>query len=299
MNAQIPRTPRVVEDAQAQVQAGHIPAYYTRKTHEILHKYGPGPRVHFHVGLFDRPHESTAEQEAVQRRIVASQEAVLERAARLWQTDGRPPAALLDVGCGLGGGCLYWAQRLGCPVTGLTITAEHIPVIEDLVRQAGAQHQVQAVLGDVHDLQDAARYDAAVAVESSGYMDRARLFAVVARALRPGGWFGIQEHFVRRPEWTAFIDAYYRTRLGTLDDYITAAQAAGFTLERDEDITDGVAEFWIQSQAWTAAELDRTRAGDPSPISPQRLTESALMHAKLFRLWREHALETRLLLFRL
>lgn len=110
------------------------------------------------------------------------------------------------------------------------------------------------------------KYDAAYANESSGYMDRERLFKVVAQSLKPGGWFGIQEHFICRPEWTEFIDGYYKTRLGTLTEYLTAAEAAGFELEQDEDVTDRVAEFWVQSMAWNTAELDRVESsGAPPP----------------------------------
>ncbi|MGP3983212.1 SAM-dependent methyltransferase [Streptomyces sp. KR80] len=279
-----------------------VPLYYSRKTADILHKYGPGPRIHFHMGMFDpgAAPNTTVAQRVIQQRILDSQEAVLEHAAASWGVPTNPPGSLLDIGCGLGGGSIYWAQEYGAAVTGLTVTAEHIPLMAGFVRQAGVANLVSPVLGDVHDLRDERTYDAAVAIESTGYMDRERLFSVVARALKPGGWFGVQEHFVCRPEWTEFIDGYYKTRLGTLTEYIFAAHAAGFDLEQDEDITDRVAEFWIQSMAWTTAELDQAeRRGTPSPIARDRLLESALTHGKLFRVWRDHAIETRLLLFRL
>ncbi|WP_370418243.1 cyclopropane-fatty-acyl-phospholipid synthase family protein [Streptomyces sp. QH1-20] len=279
-----------------------VPLYYSRKTADILHKYGPGPRVHFHVGLFDSgaAPNTTVSQRVIRRRLFESQEAALDHAARSWGVTDAPPASLFDIGCGLGGGSIYWAQEHGCSVTAMTVTAKHVPVMADLVRQAGVEHLVTPVLGDIHDLCEEHKYDAAVAIESSGYMDRERLFSVVAKALKPGGWFGIQEHFLCRPEWTSFIDGYYKTRLGTLSEYIDAAHAAGFELEQDEDVTDQVAEFWVQSMAWTTAELDRmARTDDRSPIAAERLVESALTHGKLFRVWRDHAVETRLLLFRL
>ncbi|MBU7600633.1 class I SAM-dependent methyltransferase [Streptomyces sp. P38-E01] len=278
-----------------------VPLYYSRKTKDILHKYGPGPRVHFHLGLFgkDEAPNTTVAQDVLRRRITDSQERVLTHAAQQWRVDHRPSAEILDIGCGLGGGSIFWAQKHGASVQGLTVAEDHIPVIEDLARRAGVSDRVRARAQDVHELDEESRYDGAVAIESSGYMDRERLFAVAAKALRPGGWFGIQEHFICRPEWTEFIDAYYKTRLGTLTEYIRSARQAGLELEQDEDITDGVAEFWVQSMAWSTAELERAeRTGEPSPIKRERLTESALTHGKLFRIWRDHAVETRLLLFR-
>ncbi|MEU9178365.1 methyltransferase domain-containing protein [Streptomyces sp. NPDC048550] len=279
-----------------------VPLYYSRKTVEILHKYGPGPRVHFHMGLFvpGATPNTTVAQRVLKRRVVESQEAIVEHAARSWGAYSNPPGSVLDIGCGVGGGSLYWAQEHGATVTGLTVAADHIPVIEDFARQAGVGDRVTPLLADVHAFTADRKYDAAYANESSGYMDRERLFQVVAESLKPGGWFGIQEHFICRPEWTEFIDGYYKTRLGTLTEYLAAAEAAGFELEQDEDVTDRVAEFWVQSMAWNTAELDRVEGpGAPSHWSPERLRESAITHGKLFRIWRDHALETRLLLFRL
>ncbi|MEU8349513.1 MULTISPECIES: cyclopropane-fatty-acyl-phospholipid synthase family protein [unclassified Streptomyces] len=276
-----------------------VPVYYSAKTRDILHKYGPGPRVHFHLGLFDSTPNTTVPQHVVRRRIVESQETVLEHAAALWGVPAAPPAEVLDIGCGLGGGSIYWAQEYGSAVTGLTITAEHIPVMARLVRQASVSGLVTPVLGDAHDLSEERAYDAAVAVESAVHMDRVRLFAVVSRALRPGGWFGLQEHFLCRPQVADFVNGYYKTRLGTVPEYVAAARDAGLELEQNEDVTDGVSEFWVQSMAWTTAELERSRmTGTPSPVGPERLRESALAHGRLFRIWRDHAVETRLLLFR-
>ena len=278
-----------------------VPLYYSKKTADIVYKYGPGPRVHFHVGLFDADPapNTTVSQQVVKRRLVASQERIIQHMARTWDVPGNAPARLLDVGCGLGGGSVHWAAEHGSEVTALTNTADHIPVIADFARQAGVADRVTPLLADVHTLHESRAYDAAVAVESSGYMDRALLFEVMSRALKPGGWFGIQEHFLCRPEWTGFIDGYYKTRLGTLTEYIGAARAAGFSLEQDEDVTDRVGEFWVQSMAWNTLELDRLEAGETSPIARDRLLDSALTHGKFFRVWRDHAVETRLLLFRL
>ncbi|MEV7723590.1 class I SAM-dependent methyltransferase [Streptomyces sp. NPDC087917] len=280
-----------------------VQRYYRRKTRDILHKYGPGPRVHFHMGLFadgSRPHTTAVSQEVVKQRIVEAQERIVDHAARSWGAYEEPPRRILDIGCGLGGASLYWAQEHGAHVTGLTVAADHVPIVRNFARQAGVSRQVEPVLRDVHELDERHAYDAAYANESSGYTDRTRLFEVVARALRPGGWFGIQEHFVCRPEWQGFVDGYYKTRLGSREEYLVAAEAAGFRLEADEDVTDAVAEFWVQSMAWNTAELDRLQAGGaPAAWGPQRLSDSTVAHSKLFRLWRDHAMETRLLWFRL
>ena len=278
-----------------------VTSYYSRKTSDILYKYGPGPRVHFHVGLFQpgAATNTTVAPRIIQRRLIDSQEAMLSHCGHAWLDEKYRSLELLDVGCGLGGGAIYWAQEHDANVTALTNVAEHIPIVSAFARQASVSERVTPLLVDVHRFQAERKYDAAVAIESSGYMDRVRLFEVMANALKPAAWFGIVEHFLCRPEWAGFIDHYYKTRLGTLTEYIEAGRAAGFTLEQDEDLTDRVCEFWMQSMAWSSMELDAIHDEKGSSIERHRLIESVMTHGKLFRIWREHALETRMLGFRL
>ncbi|MFD9013469.1 SAM-dependent methyltransferase [Streptomyces sp. NPDC059552] len=277
--------------------------YYSRKTKEILQKYGPGPRVHFHVGLYpDGPPDTTVPQHTLKQRLLDAQERIVEHAARSWGAYEQPPRRLLDIGCGLGGTSLYWAQEHGASVTSLTVAREHLPIVRQFARLAGVDEQVDPRLADVHQLDETRAYDAVYANESSGYTDRTRLFEVVAKALVPGGWFGIQEHFVGPSDWREFIDGYYRTRLGRRGEYLAAAEAAGFELVQDEDVTDAVTEFWVQSMAWNTAELDRLRTGAggaPGAWTGERLEQSTIAHSRFFRLWRDHAVQTRLLRFRM
>ncbi|MFI1280862.1 methyltransferase domain-containing protein [Streptomyces sp. NPDC020858] len=298
-------TPLVSSLGSDQGSAGDDPVrlYYSRKTQEILHKYGPGPRVHFHVGLYpDGPPDTTVSQSTLKQHLFDAQERIVERAARSWGAYEAPPRRLLDIGCGLGGTSLYWAQELGASVTSLTVATEHVAIVRQFARQAGVEGRVKPVLADVHDLDETRAYDAVYANESSGYTDRKRLFEVAAKALEPGGWFGIQEHFAGRSEWREFMDGYYRTRLGRFGEYLAAAEAAGFELVQDEDVTDSVAEFWVQSMAWNTAEIDRLRAGtdaEPGAWTGERLEQSTIAHSRFFRLWRDHAVQTRLLRFRI
>ncbi|QCP55038.1 methyltransferase domain-containing protein [Trinickia violacea] len=276
--------------------------YYSKKTSDILHKYGPGPRVHFHVGYFstNESTDTTVPLQIIQQRLVTSQEALITHCARAWIGRSLRAAELLDIGCGLGGGAIYWAQEHGANVTALTNMAEHVPIISDFAKQADEQRRIKTLLTDVHDFIPQQKYDAAVAIESSGYMDRVKLFQIVGRSLKSNGWFGIVEHFLCRHEWAGFIDKYYKTHLGTITEYIDAAHAAGFELDQNEDLTDRVSEFWMQSMAWSSMKLDSySEHLQPMVIERARLIESVIAHGKLFRIWRDHAVETRMLRFRL
>jgi tocopherol O-methyltransferase len=180
----------------------------------------------------------------------------------------------------------------------LTNIADHLPLIAEFAADAGVGDRVTTVLADVHDWTTPARYGAAVAVESSGYMDRHRLFATVASVLRPNGWFGIQEHFPANRAWAEVMADYYKTSLGTVEEYVRAASAAGFTQERDDDLTDLVVRFWELSRDWTTRVLDDPDEVARLPMSAARLAESARMHHRFATAWRDGSVRTRLLLFR-
>src|SRR5687768_17363706 len=103
-----------------------VASYYDRKTASILKKYGPGPRVHFHLGYFEEPLDTAVEADVLRQRIRRAQEDVVERAARAWDAPREFAGRLLDVGCGLGGGAIYWAQHCPTDVTAVTIAREHL-----------------------------------------------------------------------------------------------------------------------------------------------------------------------------
>lgn len=62
-------------------RAASVRGYYRGKTAAIIDRYGPGPRVHYHLGLFGSSRLAPGETaEQVRAEIVAAQERLLERA---------------------------------------------------------------------------------------------------------------------------------------------------------------------------------------------------------------------------
>src|SRR5260370_24431612 len=80
---------------------------YERKTREILKRYGPGPRVHYHTGLVDEPPSIGASGEELRRELIAAPERTLEYAAEVWDAASGLCGDVLDVGRGLGGAALF------------------------------------------------------------------------------------------------------------------------------------------------------------------------------------------------
>lgn len=270
-----------------------VAAYYDEKTAAILRKYGPGPQVHFHLGLYEGPVRVDGAAAALRARLTAAQTALMDHASRRWDAPRAFAGRLLDVGCGLGGGALYWAERSATEVTAITIAEAHIPVIAQLAAWAGVGERVRPVLADALTFDAPRPFDAAVALESSCYLDRDAWFARLAALVRPGGMVCIEDTFLGDPAWRTPFDAYWHTRIGTPEEYASAARAHGFALRDEEDITARTTPFWCQSIAWTkanlAAETDREERG--------RLIRSISWHEQFLEAWRQHRI--RVLLLRL
>jgi tocopherol O-methyltransferase len=272
-----------------------VAQYYDSKTASILKKYGPGPRVHFHIGVFGPgPHDTTVDAEVLRARLVSSQEAMCRRAAKVWDAPRVLSGEVLDAGCGLGGGALYWAMNHGARVTAATIAREHVPLVAAFAQQAGVGHLVRPVLSDVCEVDIGRPFDGVVAMESACYFPREPWFAHLARVVRPGGVVCVEDTFLGRPDWREPFDAYWKTRVAPVREYVNAARAAGFALEIDEDVTDETTEFWVQSLAWTEAML----LANTAPAEEIRLTQSIRWHARFYRAWRDRGIEVRLLRFR-
>ncbi|AEI63506.1 putative methyltransferase [Corallococcus macrosporus] len=218
-------------------------AYYEAKTERLLQRYGPGPRVHYHSGLVDGVPPPGAPRAALRTSIHAAQEALMMELSR---AVGRFPDGgdVLDVGCGLGGGALYWATEHHARVTAVTNVPSHVSLVRGFAEAAGVGARVRPMLCDALSVPGRAAFDAVVAVESACYLPRAEWFRRTRALLKPGGVVAIADCFLRRPELAAGFNRYWRTNIGSLDEYLSAAHAAGLELEVRDDVSSRVVGFW-------------------------------------------------------
>ncbi len=275
-----------------------VVAYYEAKTAHILQRYGPGPRVHYHTGLLDELVRPGLAPELLRTRIHAAQERLLAELARApgrWRSDGD----VLDVGCGLGGGALYWAAEHRARVTAVTNVPSHVDLVRGFAEAAGLGARVKPLLCDALAVPGRACFDAVVAVESACYLPRADWFRRVRALLKPWGVVAITDCFLGRPEAAGPIDRYWRTRLGTLDEYLSAAHAAGLELEVRDDVSSRVVGFW----SLTLEQLAHERAA-PGHLHPMRtlarsgLGESSREHLRIQQALMDGGLEYALLVLR-
>ena len=105
-----------------------------------------------------------------------------------------PPAIdteLLDIGSGLGGPARFLAATRGCRVVGIDLTPEYVDVAGELTRRCGLADRVRFLTADAVDLPFADASFAAAYTQHAAMnvRDKKRLYAEIARVLRPGGTF--------------------------------------------------------------------------------------------------------------
>jgi tocopherol O-methyltransferase len=238
-------------------------AYYESKTHGILQRYGPGPRVHYHTGLVDRVPSISASPDELRRCLVASQEQMLWHAAKVWDAGTRLCGDVLDVGCGLGGGAIFWAQEFSAQVTAITIAPSHIEIVAKFAAQAGMESRVTPLLCDALTVPGENCFDAVLAIDSSSSFPRKPWFECVARLLRRGGRVFVYDCLLERPEYEGPFNNHWCAQIGTIEEYLKAARAAGLRAQTINDVSCRAAHFWTTTLAFMqkqAREKKLTRA---------------------------------------
>lgn len=235
-----------------------VAAYYDSKTESILHRYGPGPRVHYHTGLVDDTPPPWLSPDALKVLIHESQETLLRELALAAGLPGRD-LEVLDVGCGLGGGSLYWASVHRARVTAITISPSQVPWVQRFAFAAGVADRVTALLCNALEVPGKERFDLVVAVESSCYLPRREWFRKVYSLLKPGGLVAIADCFLGRPELAGPFDRYWRTSIGTVDEYLRSAAAEGLELELHQDISSRAVNFWTLTLDLLSREREQAR----------------------------------------
>lgn len=101
----------------------------------------------------------------------------------------KPSDSVLDCGCGIGGSSIYLAKKLGCKVTGITLSAKQVATatslaIKNSVEKLVSFHQKNYLETNFDDNS----FDIIWAIESFGSSpDKPKFFKEMRRILKPGG----------------------------------------------------------------------------------------------------------------
>ncbi|MGH6886023.1 MAG: methyltransferase domain-containing protein, partial [Geminicoccales bacterium] len=179
-------------------------------------------------------------------------EATIEIAALL-QVD--PADHILDVGSGIGGPARFLAQRFGCRITGIDLTADFCAVARELTRRLGLQEKVSFELGNALSMPFAeASFDGAYSMNvSMNIADKAALYGEIRRVLRPGAWLMLSE--IARgtgPDLdypTPWADSAQTSFLSTAEQTRRGLDEAGFEIVQQRNTLEQALAFGARSRA--------------------------------------------------
>jgi tocopherol O-methyltransferase len=214
--------------------------------------------------------------------IVGGQGDYLKLCEQVWDASKIFNGRLIDIGCGLGGPSIFWAQRHRVHVTAVTIVTEHARAVREFAERAGVGDRLEPLAADFTVVRSAGTFDVATSNEAICYMDRDLVFARASELLPVGGCVCIEDIFLGRPEGKPPFDAYWATSIGPITEYEQAAEIHGFVMDRNEDVTSRTIGHWYWSIAWAQARLTELQTtGRLTAGTELRLLRSIREHARL------------------
>jgi ubiquinone/menaquinone biosynthesis C-methylase UbiE len=173
--------------------------------------------------------------------------------ANLVQCDARDH--ILDIGSGLGGPARYFAQRFGCEVTGIDLTAEFCDVARDLTRALGLESSVKFELGNALAMPFAdGHFDGAYSMNvSMNIADKRAFYHEVHRVLKPRGWLMLSEvakgHGGDPHYPTPWADSAHTSFLSTPEETRSGLVEAGFDVVQLRSTVAQALAFGSRSRA--------------------------------------------------
>lgn len=196
---------------------------------------------HLHHGLWVEGDESAAEAALKLLEVVAAR-------AQL-----KPGATVYDVGAGYGATSRWLAKRYGAAVTALTLSPAQYAYAQERPRNPTGPTPTYLLQDWLTNTLPGGSADAVLALESTEHMtDLSGCFAQIRRTLRPGGRFVIcawlaHDH-PRDWEVRHLLEPICRegrlAQLGTLSEYRRALNAAGLSVDHEEDLSRAVRRTW-------------------------------------------------------
>jgi tocopherol O-methyltransferase len=207
---------------------------------------------HVHHGLWLTGNEDSS------RAVMQLVEAVAGR-AQIW-----PGAAVCDVGCGYGATARWLARKFGAQVTAVTVTPRQFDYA--IALEPESANPIYILCDWLKNELAAGAFDVLIAIESIEHMrDKQRVFREAARVLKRGSrmvvcaWLASenparwQEAQLLRP----ICEEGRLPEMATETELRVLMEAAGFGVERFEDLSACVQRTWLICIGRTLKEMCR------------------------------------------
>jgi len=153
---------------------------------------------------------------------------------------------LLDAGCGTGGCGILIHDTFKCHVEGFTLSSKQAEFGNSLAEQYGYRGGAAFYQGDMLNLDRPDQsYDCIWACESTEQVqDLYKMFTEFGRVAKPGARMVIYALCASDLNAKKQMDAYYNTNIHTFQDYLSNAEATGWTSYLQSDLTEQTAMYW-------------------------------------------------------
>ncbi|MCA9260919.1 MAG: class I SAM-dependent methyltransferase [Planctomycetales bacterium] len=195
---------------------------------------------HIHHGYWEGDESPQVAQDQLTDRLAAA--AGLARDHRV-----------LDIGCGMGASSRRLAAKIGCDVTGVTISSVQRQWASAAAFSRGLRRRTRFLCDDAERVEFAPKsFDALWSIECTEHLfDKPAFFRRAADWLKPGGavaicaWLaGRREDDDARQQVYDVCEGFFCPSLGTSADYQKWFVDAGLEVERADDWTSQVTRTW-------------------------------------------------------
>jgi phosphoethanolamine N-methyltransferase len=171
------------------------------------------------------------------------------------QLNLKPGHKVLDIGCGIGGGDFYIAEKYGAEVHGIDLSVNMISIALERAMTVPDNVKVHFDICDATCVDFPANsFDVVYSRDTILHIkDKLALFKRLHRWLRPGGTLMISDYCCKSGPWSDRFTSYVKQRRSTLlsvEDYGKTLKEAGFADVNAQDRTE-------QFTAILKEELDR------------------------------------------
>ena len=146
---------------------------------------------------------------------------------------------VLDAGCGIGGSCLWLANKIGAQMTGINITAYQLTKAQKLARKHELEDKIRFEKMSFLDTTfEDNTFDVVWGMESVCYAENKEEFLIEAfRILKPGGRVAVADGFINdhdpKPEYEemtqSWLDGWAVPNLWGQKQFIKSLDDVGFT----------------------------------------------------------------------